>query len=121
VWSSRTSTRRKTDKIINSPARRIGKHALLVAARAEIAGPAEEREQVIVAAFRTIHAREPVMRIAAFEEALDDALFEPPLQASLGAQFRQVAIGASVKRARARLARAIHALRRPPLLSLAAS
>ena len=30
-------------------------------------------------AFGTIDAREPVVRIAAFEETLDDALFEQPL------------------------------------------
>ena len=44
-------------------------------------------------AFGAIHAREPVVRIAAFEEALDDALFEQALQASLGSQFREMAIG----------------------------
>jgi hypothetical protein len=46
-----------------------------------------------VAVFGTIHAGEPVMRITAFEEALDDTLFEPPLQAPLGSQLRQVASG----------------------------
>jgi len=50
-----------------------------------------------------------VVRIAAFEEALDDALFEQPLQAPVGSQFRQVAISALVKRARARLAWAMNA------------
>jgi hypothetical protein len=86
----------------------IGKDALLVAARAEIPGLAGKREQVIVAAFWTIHARKPVVRIAAFQEALDDALLEQPLQVPLGSQFRQVAIGALVKRARARLTRPIN-------------
>ena len=57
----------------------------------------------------TIDPRESVVRIAAFQEALDDALFEQPLQASLGAQFRQVAIGALIERARARPARPNHA------------
>jgi len=57
----------------------IGEHALLVAARAEIAGLARKREQIIMTAFGTIDAREPVVRIAAFEETLDDALFEQPL------------------------------------------
>jgi hypothetical protein len=65
------------------------------------------------------------MWIAALQEALNDTLFEPPLQAPLGSQFRQVAIGASVEGARARLARAIHAaFGRPPRrsrTSLAAS
>jgi hypothetical protein len=37
-------------------------------------------------------------------QALDDALFEQPLQAPRGSQFRQVAIGALIKRARARCA-----------------
>ena len=60
-------------------------------------------------AFGTINAREPVVRIAAFQEALDDALFEQPLQAPLGSQFRQVAIGALIEGTRARLTLAIHA------------
>jgi len=62
-----------------------------------------------VPALRAIDARKPVVRIAAFQEPLDDALFEQPLQAPLGAQLGQVAIGALVERARAGLARAIHA------------
>jgi len=63
-----------------------------------------------------------LVRIAAFEEALDDALFQQPLQAPLGSQFRQVAIGALVERARARVAWAIHAaFGRPSGRSLAAS
>ena len=75
-----------------------------------------------MAAFGAIHAREPVMRIAAFEEALDDALFEQPLQAPFGSQSRQVAIGALVERARARVTRAIDsACSRPSRRSLAAS
>ena len=77
---------------------------------------------LVVAAFGAIDPCEPVVRIAAFEEALDDALFEQPLQASLGAQFRQVAIGALIERARARPARPIHAAcGRPARRSLAAS
>jgi len=68
-----------------------------------------------VTAFGTINTRKPVVRIAAFQEALDDALFEQPLQAPLGSQFRQVAIGALVKGARARLTRPINtAFWRPP-------
>ncbi len=59
-------------------------------------------------AFGTINAREPVVRIAAFQEALDDALFEQPLQASLGSQFRHVAIGALVEGTRARVTRPIN-------------
>ena len=58
----------------------IGEHALLVAARAEIPRLARKREQVVVTAFGAIHAREPVVRVAAFEEALDDALFEQALR-----------------------------------------
>jgi hypothetical protein len=55
------------------------------------------------------------MRIAAFQEALDDALFEQPLQTPLGSQFRHVAIGALVEGARARVTRAIDAaFGRPP-------
>lgn len=42
----------------------------------------------VVTAVGAIHAGEPVVRIAALEEALDDALFEQPLQASFGSQFR---------------------------------
>jgi hypothetical protein len=80
----------------------------LVTTRAEIPDLAGKREQVIVTAFGTIHAREPVVRIAASEEALDDALFEQPLQAPLGSQFRQVAIGALVEGAHARITRAIN-------------
>src|SRR5712691_12550041 len=100
----------------------IGEHALLVTARAEIPRLAGKREQVIVTAFGAIHACEPVVRIAAFEEALDDALFQQPLQAPLGSQFGQVAIGALVEGARARVARAIHAaFGRPSGRSLAAS
>ncbi len=63
---------------------------------------------------RAIHAGEPVMRIAALEEALDDALLEQPLQAPFGSQFSQVANCAQVKGARARPARAIHAACRRP-------
>ena len=58
-------------------------------------------------AFGAIREREPAVRVAAFEEALDDALFEQALQAPLGSQFRQVAIGALVEGARARVARAM--------------
>src|SRR2546425_4438589 len=59
----------------------IGEDPLLVTTRAEIPSLARKREQVIVTAIGTINAREPVVRIAAFQEALDDALFEQPLQA----------------------------------------
>jgi len=52
-----------------------------------------------------------LVRIAAFEEALDDALFQQPLQAPLGSQFRQVAIGALVEG----LARALRGRYTPPL------
>jgi hypothetical protein len=62
----------------------LGEHALLVTTRAEIASLAGKREQVVVTALRAIHAGEPVMRIAALEEALDDALLEQPLQAPFG-------------------------------------
>src|SRR6266581_8175432 len=100
----------------------IGEDALLVAARAEIPSLAGKREQVIVTAFGTINAREPVVRITAFQEAFDHALFEQSLQPPLGSQFRQVAIGALVEGARARVARAIHAaFGRPSGRSLAAS
>jgi len=37
----------------------------------------------VVTAVGAIHAGEPVVRIAALEEALDDALFEQPLQGFL--------------------------------------
>src|SRR5439155_1815522 len=87
----------------------IGEHALLVTARAEIPRLARKREQVVVTAFGAIHAREPVVRVAAFEEALDDALFEQALQAPLGSQFREVAIGALIEGTRARLTLVIHA------------
>ena len=59
-------------------------------------------------AFGTINAREPVGRISAFQEALDDALFEQPLQPSLGSQFGHVAIGALVEGARTRVTRTIN-------------
>jgi len=61
-----------------------------------------------VPALRTIDPRKAVVGISAFHEPLDGALFEQPLQAPLGAQFGQMAIGALVERARAGLARAIH-------------
>ena len=51
-------------------------------------------------ALRAIDPRKTVVRVAAFQEALDDALFEQPLQPTLGSQFRHVAIGALVKGAR---------------------
>src|SRR2546428_12083509 len=86
----------------------IGEDPLLVTTRAEIPSLARKREQVIVTAIGTINAREPVVRIAAFQEALDDALFEQPLQAPLGSQFRHVAIGALVEGACARITRAIN-------------
>jgi len=37
-----------------------------------------------------------VVRISAFQESVDDALFEQPLQAPLGSQFGHVAIGADI-------------------------
>jgi len=61
-----------------------------------------------VPASRAIDSREPVVRIAAFQEAIDDALRKQPLQPPLGSQFGHVAIGALVERARAGVARAIH-------------
>jgi hypothetical protein len=79
-----------------------------VAARAEIPSLARKREQVIVTAFGTINTRKPVVRVSAFQEALDDALFKQPLQPPLGSQFRHVTIGASVEGARARVTRAIN-------------
>ena len=48
------------------------------------------------------------------KEAIDDALFEQPLQPPLGSQFGHVAISALVERARARIARAIHIAFRHP-------
>jgi hypothetical protein len=61
----------------------IGEHPLLVAARAKISRLAREDKQVVVPAFGTINARESVLRISAFQEAINDALFEQPLQAPL--------------------------------------
>ena len=65
-------------------------------------------------AFGAKNPRESVVRIAAFDEALDNALFKQALQPPFGSQFRQVAIGASVERARAGVARAIHTAFRHP-------
>ena len=92
----------------------IEEHPFLMAARAEIAGLAREREQIIEPAFGTVNARESVVRIAAFQEAIDDALLEQALQAPLAAQLPHVAIGALVERAGARVAWPIHPAFGPP-------
>ena len=54
-------------------------------------------------------SRESVVRISAFQEAVEDARLDQPRQAPLGSQFRHLAIGALVKGAPTRAARAIHA------------
>ena len=55
-----------------------------------------------------VDAREAVVRISAFQESIDGALFEQPLQPAIGSQFRHVAIGALVKGARTGVPGAIH-------------
>ena len=85
----------------------VGEHALLVATRAEVPRLAREREDAAVAAIAAAQPREAVMRIAAFEEALNDTLFEQPLQAPLGSEFRHVTHSALVKRTRSGIARPI--------------
>ena len=45
-------------------------------------------------ASRAVNPREPVVRVPAFQKALDDALFEQPLQAPLESQVGEVVIGA---------------------------
>lgn len=62
----------------------IGEHPLPVAARAQVPCLARKCEQVVVPACGAVHARESVVRISAFQKAIDDALFEQPLQAPLG-------------------------------------
>ena len=65
-----------------------GEHALLVAARTKLARPARERQQIIVAARRTVNARKTVVRVAAFENALDHPRFQQPLKLALLAERR---------------------------------
>jgi len=60
-----------------------------------------------VTAAGTMNAREPAVRVAAFEKAPDDPLFDQALQPSLGPQLHRVPLGALVERTRARIARAI--------------
>ena len=60
-----------------------------------------------MAACRAVDAREPVVRIAAFQKALDYPLFEQPLKAPAGAQFCRLPVRALIQRACTRLARPV--------------
>jgi len=78
-----------------------------VAAGAEIARLAGEGEQDIVPTGIAVDAREAVVRIAAFEKAVDDLVFHRAVQARCTAQLTGVPDHAPVERARARVVRAI--------------
>src|SRR3989304_5597009 len=58
----------------------IGEDPLLVTTRAQIPSLARKREQVLVPALGAMDSRESMVRIAAFQKALDDALLDQPLQ-----------------------------------------
>ena len=87
-------------------------HALLVAARAEIARLAGEGEQIIVPAGIAVDTCEAVVRIAALDETLDRVLFHRALKSTRFAKLLAVALRAAPKRARARVAGAVHAASR---------
>lgn len=59
----------------------VGEHALLVAARAEIARLAGEGEQQVVAAAAAADAREAAVQVAALEEALEHVFLDGAVHA----------------------------------------
>ena len=73
-----------------------------MAALTEVPGFAGEIQKVIVPAGLASDAGETVVRIAAFDEALDRLLLHRTLKPPCGAQFLREASNALVKRARAR-------------------
>ncbi len=85
----------------------IGKNTFLMTTGAEVTGFAEKREQVIVAALRAVDAGESMVRIAALEKAGNDLVLDQAPQAAFGAKFADMALGALIKRIRARVSRAI--------------
>lgn len=82
----------------------VQEHPLLVTARAEVARLAGVGEQVVVPAGVAVDARKPVLRVAAFDEALDDLCLERAAQPPRIAEFRPMAPRALPQRARARIA-----------------
>ncbi len=72
----------------------VEEHALLVAARAEIAGLEGEDEEVVVPAGVAPDAGEAVVGVAALDEALDHLLFDRAPDASGAPQFLGMARGA---------------------------
>jgi hypothetical protein len=86
----------------------VEQHALLVVARAEVAGLAGECEQIVVAAGIAVDAGEAVMRIAAFDETLDRARFHGAAKSARFAKLLAVALGPAPQGACARVARAIN-------------
>jgi hypothetical protein len=85
----------------------VGEHALLMAARTEVARLAGEGEQQIVTAPAAAEAREAAVQVAALEKALEHVLLDGAAHAPRGAQLRQVATDALPQRTGAGLARAI--------------
>ncbi len=60
-----------------------------------------------MAAIAAAQPGEAVMRIAAFEEALDDVLLDPAHEAAARLQLRRVPYSALIERVRAHVARAV--------------
>ena len=93
----------------------VREHALLVAARAEVPRLARKSEDAAVPALPAAQSREAVVRIAAFEETLDDVFLDAARECAPCLQLRRVPHRTPVQSARARIARPVRAcLRRAP-------
>jgi len=103
----------------------VEEHALLVAARAEVARLTGEGEQIIVPAGIAVDACEAVVRITALQEALDRALLHRALKPTRLAKLLAMVLRAAPQGACARVARAVdpaaRRLPRVPCAPLAAS
>ncbi len=86
----------------------VDEHALLVAARTEIPGLAREREDATMAAIPAAQPGKAMMRVAAFEEALDDVLLDAAREAIARFQLRRLPDRTLVECARVWLARPVN-------------
>ena len=87
----------------------VGEHALLMTARAEVAGFAGVGQQVIVAAPIAVDARKAMMQVAAGHESFEHLALDGSVDESGCVEFLAVSANTLIQRTRARIARLVDA------------
>jgi hypothetical protein len=90
----------------------VGEHPLLMAARAEVTGPAGVGQQVIVAAPIAVDARKATMEVTAGYESFEHLALDGSVDEPGRVKFRAVSANTLIQRTRARIARLVDAASR---------